>query len=276
MSDIRGLVISPPIELSARGKIFIKSSELDLQELRANLLFWDKLDFPEQEFVKFGLSQDSEFLLDAGVLQRTPVSVSNCGWDYAEILRSAHLEGFRSLEKNEPGVWSLAVGERSLSFSEPVLDVGRGALVSLHNAIPVPDKDVPLADLLEFRVKRRSELLALRHHLERIYQHVISAGDGALSLKTEVEALQGAISDHIKTAREAKFKLRLSDLSANINLLPVGIAAFTAYATELPMLPALTAGLVASLSIDLGAALKGRSAVSTPYRYVSSYHKELF
>ncbi|MGX9147263.1 DUF6236 family protein [Mesorhizobium sp. 128a] len=135
--------------------------------MRSNLLFWDRLDFPAQNMIAFGLDADAQFLKSAGVLQRTVVGLS--GGSMGDVLRAAHVGAFRLLDKNEPGQWSIATGERSLSFASNDIDEGRGVLVKLYNAIPVPNKDASLVDILEFREKRRSELLALRHHLESVY-----------------------------------------------------------------------------------------------------------
>lgn len=270
----RGLVVSPPIE-SSGNQLLMKSGVLDPQELRSNLLFWDRLDFPEQNTLQIGLDRDAQFLAEAGVLQRSKALFSGSG-DMAEIYRNLHVGTFRQLDQENPGRWSLATGVRSISFGDDALEQGRGALVRLYGAIPVPDKDVPLADILEFRVRRSDELLALRTHLEAVYQRVISAGDGELAWNTEVDALQRAIQDHIKTSKETGFRLRLADLSASLNLLPIAASVITAYFAGLPMVPSLVVGAAAGLSLDVGAALERHQASPTPFRYVTSYHEEVF
>lgn len=270
---MRGLVVSPPIRVDAES-VYVESADLDPQEMRLNLLFWDKLVFPTQNLIGFGLGADAQFLETSGVLQRTTVAVP--AGSMGDILRAAHVGAFRLLDKNEPGQWSIATGERSLSFASNDIDEGRGALVKLYNAIPVPNEDASIVDILEFREKRRSELLALRHHLEGVYQRVIDAGDGPLAWNTEVEQLQKAITDHLKAGREAPFKLRLADIGASLNLISIGAGALSAYSMGLPLIPGMIAGAAAGLSLEVGGALKGREAVSTPFKYVSSYHKEIF
>ncbi|MFK8252862.1 DUF6236 family protein [Ancylobacter terrae] len=270
----RGLVVSPPIE--STGTILkLKSGVLDPQALRSSLLFWDRLDFPDQRLIKFGLNSDAEFLASAGVLKRTEVKISGSG-DFAAAVRDAQVAAFRYLDKENPGRWSLATGEPFFSFGDESLEPGRGALVRLYGAVPVPDKDVPLQDILEFRVRRSDELLALRTHLETVYQRVISAGDGELAWNTEIEALQRAIQDHIKTSRESGFRLRLADLSASLNLYTIGSSAIAAYTAGLPMVRSLINGAVAGLSVEVGAALKHHKPSPTPFQYITSYHDEVF
>ncbi len=269
-----GLVISVPIEASA-GSLFVKSSALDPQELRSNLLLWDKLDWPTNNLMGFHVTPDVEFLIQEGSLTRTRIIVGG-GGSLEDSVRAAHVQAYRELDEREPGTWSLATGERSISFLDEELESDRGVLVRLHQAIPVPDKEVPFADVLEFKRKRRDELLALRYHLEQIYQRVISAGDGELALNAEVGALDKAIADHLKTAQEFGLKLRFSDLSASLNLLGAAQVAFATLALGLDLVSALVAGTAASISIDAGVALKRHKAAPTPFRYISSYHREVF
>lgn len=270
----RGLVISNPMAVTYNG-LHIKNTNLDRQELRANLLFWDVLDFPKNNLLGIGPDDDTAFLISAGVIQQTTISL-NGSFEMGQAALTTYLNAFRYRESQEPGAWSISTGENSLNFPSDQVDDGRGVLVKLFHAIPVPDKEVPLADILEFRTKRRAELIALRHHLEETYQRIIISGDGPLALTTELEKLQQAISDHIKVSRETGFKLRLQDLSADLNLTGFAGTALTSYHLGLPVLESLLAGAASSLSINIGRSLKGRAVSSNPYRYVTSFHQQLF
>ncbi len=274
MVSKRGLVISCPIEIKG-STLLAKTTDLDPQELRHSLLFWDNLEFPASRAIYFGGGTDAKFLEQCGIIQRTVVPFKGETID-GRVYREAHVGVYRQLDEAEPGVWSLATGENSISFLDDELDEGRGALVRLHQAIPVPDKEVPLADILEFRTKRRDELLALREHLERAYQRVITAGDGQLAWNTEIDALQGAIVDHIKVSRESGLRLRLSGLSASLNLPRLAISAIAAQSLQLPLVASLLTAGAASISVSVGAALKRHEPSRTPFRYISSYQNELF
>jgi len=257
--------------------MLIKHAWLDPQELRFSLLFWDRLEHPVSQSVQIAQGSDGDFLEQSEILQRSIWSQPHRrdhlhGEQYIE----AYIGVFRSLDKKEPGVWSIATGERAVSFGDYDLIAGRGALVQLYRAIPVPDKDVPLQDILEFREKRKAELHALRHHLEAIYQRILAAGDGALAMNSAVEALQIAITNQVKVSKEARFQFRPVSLNASLNLLKgvsIGIAAF---ATGLPLVPTLIAGAVATISIGPGTSLTWGKPTGTPFRYVSAYHDEVF
>lgn len=268
--NFRGLVVSPPIEISVnRNSIHLVSTSLDPQEVRSNLLFWDKLNFPDNNLLSIGLGPDEEFLRQCGILERTMIRVMGSG-DMASGFRAAHVRAFQELDNAAPGAWSLATGEHSVSFLDEELEPGRGALVRLYKAIPVPDRAAPLNDILNFKQRRKDELLALRFHLEDIYQKVVKAGDGPLSLATETGRLEKALSDHLKASKESRLGFRLCDLSASLNV--PGALAGTLLFESFP--ENLIAG--AALSISVGVALKRKKPSATPFRYVSRYHDELF
>ncbi len=300
MANQRGLVISCPITLKAVS-IYIKSGALDPQELRFALLFWDKLDFPFNPIFPIGLEGDAQFLASEGILRRTNVQDPGSG-DMAgdaqflastvtlrritvgpgvvdmrpQAITQAHVDAYRFLDKQEPGVWSLGTGENAISFPDDDIEDGRGALIRLYQAIPVPDKDVPFQDILEFRSKRSAELLALRHHLEAIYQRIVAAGDGALALNTEIGALEQAIADHIKASKESKMSFRNMSFDASLNV-PVGVVAgLTALTVELTLVQSLLAGVGAAFGFGPGISLKSRTTAPTPFQYISSYHEKVF
>lgn len=274
MTDERGLVISCPIEFD--GTCFhIKQQRLNSQALRASLLFWDKLDFPHNRIMSIGLDPDGQFLYSQGILRRTEVSVPPAG-DVGAVHVQAHINAYQQLDRSEPGVWSLAVDENSVSFPNESIQQGRGVLVRLYNSIPVPAKDVPIQNVLEFRHKHRDELLALRHHLERLYQKILESADGELALNTEISALEQAIADHIKRSKEIKLPFVSMSLDASLNI-PAGVVARTAAQTmSFDLLETLVTGLAAAISFGPGASLKGRRTDATPFQYVSSFHKKIF
>lgn len=274
---MRGLVVSVPIEITDTGGLYVRSSSLDPQELRSNLLFWDKLDFPKSRLINFADTSDTKFLAESGILQRSMSPIlSFRGGQVGQAMHDSQLEVFRELEKKEPGSWSLAVGEKSVGFPDDDLKAGRGALVKLYGAVPVPDKEVPLQEILEFKQKRAAELQALRYHIEAVYQRVISAGDGALAWESEIDQLRFAIADHIKTSRESPFKMRLFDLSAELNLVAIGSSLLASRAMHLPIPESAGWALLAGISVNIAAGLNKKKPSATPFKYVSSYHEQLF
>jgi hypothetical protein len=265
-----------------RNILFNGAGRIDQQELRFALLLWDRLDFPRNSLFDRRLWEDDEYLLSIGVLQRSRAVFSR-GTSSIQLgadLLDGHLRAFRELDRREPGRWSLARGERSISFPDVQLEQGRGFLFQLHQALPIPNRDVALADILDFKRKRRAELLALRHHLEDVYQTVLAAPDRPLAQNTAVERLDAALADHMKVSKETGFRLVLGGLQAKLDLklvdAAVGVLAASA-GTLTGVTDALqAAGLVAAYSIGSSVSLRGRQRSDSPFEYVSLFHRNLF
>jgi hypothetical protein len=275
MANQRGLVISVPVELAGTG--FRAGGGLDQQELRFSLLFWDKLHAPRNNFLLLG-DQTADFLESAGILQQpiTRINFTSGIINPGEIVISSHLNAYRALDQAEPGVWSLGAGRNSVSFPERDLEAGRGILVRLYEAIPVPDKEVPLQDILEFKEKRQDELLALRYHLDSIYQRIVTAGDGELSLQSEIDALERAIVDYLKVAKGTSFSFINTSFAASLNVPTAVAAGLAAFTTGFDTVPALLAGAAAGIAFGPSASLKDHKTNQTPFRYISSFHKRVF
>jgi hypothetical protein len=250
---------------------------LDTELIRFFLLFWDKLDWPENSFISIGGPDDHvQFLIDTGVIMRSRASGSIKG-NGAEILKFCHVGAFNELDKKYPGQWSLAKGEGSISFDDSNLEQGRGVLVELHHAIPVPSADVPFQEILEFKLKRQDELLQLRAHLEDLYQAIISAPDMMLAKSTQLQRLDRAIAEHVKAISETGFNLRISGLCANLNVersLVGLLASIASAANDLSLANAALNGIAATLSLSVGAELRNHRISSTPFEYVGSMHRQ--
>jgi Family of unknown function (DUF6236) len=290
----RGLVISRPTgvthylhgEKSADGrrlKLTVSvGTSLDPQQLRSQLLFWDELVHPysSQGFFE-SPNADQDFLISAGILRREMPSIPA----REELGGANHIEGlldvFKNLDRKEPGKWSLAEPGMA-TYLDPFLEKepDKAVLVRLFNSVPVPDKDVPLEDILAFKVKRADELTEFRHHLEGIYQTVVAAPDRPLAELTETEALDQSIKNALKASRDSGLKLRLGSLDAKLSLNTghAALAAIAAQAAHLPLTTVLLAATGAGAKLELSASLglKGAQATGTPLKYVMSVHNELF
>ena len=208
--------------------------------------------------------------------------VSGSG-DMAEVFLESHLKTYSGLEGRDPGRWSLARGEASLTFQEKDRQSDRGLIVDLFAAIPVPDKAVPLTDILEFKEKRRAELVALRHHLDEIYQSIVNSADKPHAKAAALQAMDSALVDLLKVSQESGLKMKLSGLEAKIDVLDLKsgvMAAVGALGYGLPLTAAAIAGiagaLVPSFTIKNGFSIKREKRSATPFEYVSRYHRDLF
>src|SRR5215208_4299799 len=99
-------------------------------------------------------------------------------------------QAFRDLEKHEPGVWSLAQGHNPFLEQRGYREAGNGALIELYAAIPVPDNDVPLNDILEFRLRGRDELLLLTTEIENLSSGLEEGSNTQAELQSRIEKVE--------------------------------------------------------------------------------------
>ena len=197
------------------------------------------------------------------------------------MIAETQIQAFLELEKREPGLWALAQGENSLLIKNRLLEEGRGALVELTRAIPVPDKDVPLNDILEFRLKRRDDLLRLRHEIDSLFTAVNDAADKQFELRRRIAQIDTACADILKIAKESALRFRLSDFKASFEIKPISaIAALVGWqvgvAHEMPIVSAAIAGAAASFKIKKDFGVHGIKLRASPYRYVYHFHNDIF
>jgi hypothetical protein len=280
-----GLVISPPMEIS--GENISGHGGLDPQELRFSLLFWDRLVWPDNNMISIASGDEAQFLERVGILKRPRIEIRESG-QMSTLFAKAHLKAFEDLARAEPGLWGLAQGEKSFLIRDQSFAPTGGTEFNLYQAIPVPDKDVPLPEILEFRQKRRDELLRLRIEMDAIFTKIAKRADET-GFKKAINEVDAACVDVLKVAKETYFPLRFVDLKQyySIDLVTVLGPALTAYlAAENFKLGTVAAVAAAWGAVKLnGATAKIETGGLTwtpnpvqnhPFRYVSSYHREIF
>lgn len=275
----QGLIVSPPMVIS--GTSFRGDSMLDSQELRFSLLFWDRLVWPDSNIISFGGCPDSSFLEAEGILERPVYKFSGDG---AASLVSAQVNALLDMEKKEPGSWAIAQGPRSLMVETGLFDTGSGLSVELHRAIPVPAHDVPLAEILEFKARRNSELLLLRHELDSFIARIEKAENQEDELHKSIDEIDKACIDLLRVSSEWQFPVYLSSIktSLNFNLFKAGAAAASAwrFGSQFGLTAAaglsFAAGVASCVNIksdEIG--LRGIKRPLGPYGYAYHVNKDL-
>jgi len=278
-AGFRGLVVSPPIEIEG-SRLHVKSSSLDPQELRFSLLFWDRLVWPASRSIHIAGGPDEEFLESAGILGRPEYTFNG---DIAQGLAMSQVKAFADLDREEPGVWAMSRGDRSFQWKEGFFEEGAGAYVELVRAVPIPTPDVPLAEILEFKSRRRDELLTLRHQLDSFVTDVEAAEDKAAALQSRGREVDRACADLLSAGREWKFPVYLANVKASFSLalsriLPAAAGGFVLGETiGLPAAYAAAAagGAISALEVKGDFAVRPVRRPKSPYQYAYRIHSEL-
>lgn len=275
----RGLVVSAPIQIEG-SSLYAKSTNLDPQELRFALLFWDRLVWPSSRAIHFGNGPDEDFLESAGILSRPDYTFNG---NAAQGIARGQFQAYKDLEHAEPGVWALAQGENSFLLKEGLADEGKGALVELHRAIPIPKHDVPLAEILEFRQRRQDELILLRLQLESFVSEIEGSEDKVSALHKRLAELDQACANLLVVGKEWQFPVYLSNFKASFSLSPAKFLPAVAggwkfgetYGLTCASAVAAVAGVVSTLEIKGDYGLRSMRRPTSPYRYAYQMHEEL-
>lgn len=272
-SMVRGLIISSPVKVDDKGVMEIAAG-LDPQDLRSSLLYWDRLAWPTGA-ISFGPNQDATYLLDAGILTMPSYRV---GGRDAELVLRPQLLALAELNQSQPGVWSLGQSENSVIMSSGAGVEGSGTLLSLLRSLPVPSNEASLAEILEFKQRRRDELLAFRTHLEAMVKEIESASDSSAALQAQLKRLDEACATLIATSREWQIPFKMSDLkvSFNFDLAKAGADAVKAWVTAgaidlgiTAKAVAATAGAVSSqFTVKSDVSLRSFKRTASPFSYV--------
>ncbi|MDP2868149.1 DUF6236 family protein [Methyloversatilis sp.] len=278
MADKRGIVISPPFVVLPEGGISCGGSPSSA-DLRKYLLYWDEIDYPDNNFVSIGVDPDMEFLISAGVAARTRVQFQGAmSSGNGEFFLLAQQAVFERRDNENPGLWSIAQLSDAPYFanSRPVTAIE----YQLWNTLPVPQDDVPLSEILEFKARRRDELIALRIYLDELYLSVTSASDLPRAKTSAILKLEVALAEVDRALGESGISKTFSSLRGFIageftNIAGTGLGA-AGVAPFIGMSPLIAGAIGAGIAFAIKPVLSPRSRKEAhPLTYVSSVRKEL-
>lgn len=209
---MRGLVISPEYKTYENGAFSI-SSFIHPNKLRQYVLYWDKLDLPNNNIMYTEGDPEIQYLMDVGVLQRSMFYYTSGSLDssnVAEFYSKMQFEAYVNNNK-EKREWSLAQPNKELVLSKEVSEQTSTVEVHLYDSLPVPSPDTSLDDILHFKERREDELLEFRALMDGFYLELIKHGDSERAMELYIGNIQRKIIDIDKVMNESMMsRLRAS------------------------------------------------------------------
>lgn len=213
-NTVRGLIITTPISIKG-DSISISHARLDPQELRSNLLYWDRLLLPTTNFVTGYDTEDLSFLKSCGILETPTFNINGA---MTTEIAALPWKALAKCESDAPGVWSVGEGINSIHNANDMRMGRPGCQIQLYNALPTPSEDVPLSEILEFRRKRRAELLAFRSHMDNMIQEIEGSSDSEEGLKIKLKELDKTCANLASVCKEWQTPFKLTNVKATFNL----------------------------------------------------------
>jgi hypothetical protein len=210
---LRGIIIYPEMRRMPGGGVRIVSSIVDPLTVRRAALYWDKIDHPTTRAIYVALSPDEERLKQAGVLTETRITDR---FQTENILLEAPARALLQHNTAAPGQWALAQSSPDLVIPASLSIPTRGLEVELHEALPVPAEDVPIEDVLQFKHRRRDELLAFRSWMDELYLKAIDARDGGRAREAAVLELHNRLADVSRVVGEQPWRRVFTSLKIDL------------------------------------------------------------
>lgn len=273
----RGIVITPQFNFD--GETLQLKGGFDPVSLRQYLLYWDKIDWPDNNIISIGESDDDGmiFLKSAGILERTIVRFDSFSGNIGHAMLDMQVSALEARNKDEPGAWSLAQQSTHLASTATGTSEMRSIEVELYSALPIPSPDIPFEDILEFKQRRSDELLNFRSTMDEIYQQVAASADIPRAKLQAVDKVHYALQDLNDAFGESFAQRLLGSLKVELNIPNVamlaGVGAASATTFGIPLAMGAAAGAIAaSVKFDLSHIRKGRSIPDSLRDYAYLHH----
>ncbi len=274
----RGVIISPYFTFDGRSLHFPGLVGIEPAHLRHYLLYWDRIEYPNNSLIHIGSSPDVQSLIDAGVMQRTNIILPNFAGNIGIAYVLCQAIAARQLNLAEPGKWTIAQSGPRLYLPDEISSLSR-SLDELYNALPSPGVDVPLEDILSFKERYRDELIAFRAYIDELYLEISKSGDIPRAKTAVIQRLEKSIDDVDRAADQSWTSKLISGFKVELNLPTIlekaAAGAGAAAMTGLPLALGAALGAVSAvIKVELSLAPKVGGAPKD-FAYLCHVKKEL-
>jgi hypothetical protein len=248
----RGVIAAPGI-IIPQNEGFMMERSISAEEIRYYVMYWDKVVIPGNNLVYIGIPEEEQ-LLASGAISRPRVAFrGSFGGDQvtAAILSCQSIVAEKLIPETSTD-WVVHQIGNELAFPSELSTERNVVRVALAGSLPVPVAETPIANILEFKERRRDELRELHDALDEMYLSILSTPDHDLATKRAVARLKESISNLESAASERFQKSKKYDLEVQLNLSGKDVAAG---ASAGALIDFFTNGFTIPLATVAGAAL---------------------
>lgn len=251
----RGIILRPTF----KGKN--TNGGIDDLLLRKIILYWDIIEYPFVNGVSpnYEVLKDMKFLKDCKLIEQSYVLTGENSAkvvDYSKYkskrhtiklgdLNNSFMKSFyysqvelckykNSVDKET--IWS--IGDLNDDLSHIFFDKNNRESVAMefYNFLPHPNLNTKINDILEFKNKRKDELLYLRSNIDDLSSIVYKSENIETELKKNKEQIEKSLLDLHRTFDETKIQKICSNLNIYLNLDKSEILKFIANSTFVGLL----------------------------------------
>lgn len=272
-ADERGVVWSdiPSDWFSQAGAVRMTGPVQDEAAIRSSYIFADRFDLAESNLL--GMQWPSKSTFESVDAYQSSRVVYDGNMNLTNLAGVA-AEAFVALDQREPGRWTIARGSATVGIPQNMLVDGQAFAITLHNALPIFSRSVPLDQIREFKIRHAAELHALRHYMDELIREVAENGVNDLANNSCFERFDRALGDHMRIMAASNSEKVLTSFKASISwdlLVPAGV--------EIALTHTVASGGVISAAAMLGIntvkGLRQRRDLN-PFEYLTIVNRELY
>tara|TARA_R110000824_G_scaffold158473_5_gene332356 strand:+ start:2578 stop:3432 length:855 start_codon:yes stop_codon:yes gene_type:complete len=202
----RGIIITPNYKILDSGGLQLAGG-VEAVNLRKYLLFWDKIDYPVNNMIHVGGGPDIDFLIQEGIATSSEVRFQKMeAYENGLLFLATQMVAFEQNNKSEDKEWSIAQPTERLIVPQEYATTQGCLEFELYDAVQIPTADVPLQDVVEFKIRRNAELLALRDSMDSIVDQIMSSQDIPKRKNKALNKLHRDLNDFNRVMKETKFQ----------------------------------------------------------------------
>lgn len=236
---------------------------------RSSLIFYDRFDYPIQTLVEFPSPAVKE-IKSLGILQQSMPELEAS----IPAFRRHAFDTFLALDNREPHRWTMARPAQALGIPDSELSTAQGFDLTLKNALPIFAREVPLTEVMEFKLKRLSEIRALRGYLDELIIDVSRNGSNSLEETVAFDRFDRALADHMKVMVESNRARIMMSFRQSISWEVLGTPALEAILNH-TISAAGILGPAITIGINTAKGLRRKRGTS-PFEYLTSANLELY
>ncbi|WP_417489731.1 DUF6236 family protein [Maricaulis sp.] len=191
--------------------MYIRGDGPLLAEIPTGLLYWDRLLTPiavRGQLPAYDQAVEQLIALEAADSFTIREENSYSRNDIPVFIDRA-LQEFAEYNRRPEQAWSFLLGPGELTPNDSGTHRAAKIELELWRRLPIPDREVPYQDIIEFRTRRRAELLALHDVMETISATYARDPNESADVTKAFERADRAIDD-LENAYSESWKIKLT------------------------------------------------------------------
>jgi hypothetical protein len=216
----RGIITNPGIIVKHNNGVSI-SKLLSKTDLNYYVLYWDKIIMPTNNMIHIAIPNESE-LISSKIIERPRVAFGQ--WSasgpayYNPLIVAQSIITNELIEKEKEIDWTIhQIGDGIIVGKDQQKEY-ESIKVEILNCLPVPSDEVDVQKILNFKEKRKDELLALHSAIDDIYFEILKSPDKNLSTKKEISTFKKNLDDLKKASKESFKKSTKYNFTTELNI----------------------------------------------------------